>query len=138
MIFGGVVIHVKSGHGVDPYLEIPMPRSMNGWWKKWFYLKNDASAPLPEFTGGRPVPLSSWGGGVAGKDLGKLQLRQEGLTRVHLLWTFLSHRIQLLQSGRSGWGCTQGQAILTAPPLRSCAQRKSMPGSIKSWISRST
>jgi hypothetical protein len=26
----GVVIHVKSGHGVDPYLEIPMPRSMKG------------------------------------------------------------------------------------------------------------
>jgi hypothetical protein len=52
---GGTVIHVKSGHGVDPYLEIPMPKSMKGWWKKWFYLRNDASTPLPVFTGGRPI-----------------------------------------------------------------------------------
>jgi hypothetical protein len=36
MISGGVVIHVKSEHGVDTYLEIPMPRSMKGWRKKWF------------------------------------------------------------------------------------------------------
>jgi hypothetical protein len=34
MISGGEVIHVKSGHGVDPYLDIPMPRSMKGWRKK--------------------------------------------------------------------------------------------------------
>jgi hypothetical protein len=39
----GTVIHVKSGLGVDPYLEIPMPRSIKGWRKKWFYLKNDDS-----------------------------------------------------------------------------------------------
>jgi hypothetical protein len=56
---GGMVTHVKSGHGVDPYLEIPMPRSMKGWRKKWFYLKNDDSAPLPAFTGGRLVLLAS-------------------------------------------------------------------------------
>jgi hypothetical protein len=30
----GAVIHVESGHGVDPYPEIPMPRSMKGWQKK--------------------------------------------------------------------------------------------------------
>jgi hypothetical protein len=30
MISGGVVIHVKVGHGVDLYLQIPMPRSMKG------------------------------------------------------------------------------------------------------------
>jgi hypothetical protein len=27
----GAVIHVKAGHGVDPYLEFLMPRSMKGW-----------------------------------------------------------------------------------------------------------
>jgi hypothetical protein len=27
---GGAVFHVKLGHGVDPYLEIPMSRSMKG------------------------------------------------------------------------------------------------------------
>jgi hypothetical protein len=30
-VSGGAVIHVKYGHGVDPYLGIPMPRSMKGW-----------------------------------------------------------------------------------------------------------
>jgi hypothetical protein len=30
----GAVIHVESGHGVDPYPKIPMPRSMKGWQKK--------------------------------------------------------------------------------------------------------
>jgi hypothetical protein len=29
-VSGGAIIHVKSGHGVDPYFNIPMPRSMNG------------------------------------------------------------------------------------------------------------
>jgi hypothetical protein len=28
-VFGGAVIHVKSRHGVDPYFDTPMPRSMN-------------------------------------------------------------------------------------------------------------
>jgi hypothetical protein len=34
-VSGGAVIHVKSGHGVDPYLKIPMPQSaMNLWSSK--------------------------------------------------------------------------------------------------------
>jgi hypothetical protein len=33
-ISGGAVIHVKPGHREDPYLEIPMCRSMKGWRKK--------------------------------------------------------------------------------------------------------
>jgi hypothetical protein len=32
----GMVIHVKSGHGGDPYIDILMPRSMKGWRKKCF------------------------------------------------------------------------------------------------------
>jgi hypothetical protein len=56
MISRGAVIHIMSGHGVDPYLEIPMPRLMKGWQKKWFYLRNDASALLSAFTGGRVIP----------------------------------------------------------------------------------
>jgi hypothetical protein len=68
-ISGGAIIHVKLGHGVYPYHVIPMPRSMKGWRKKWFYLRNDASAPLPVFTGSRPAPLPSLGDGVARKDL---------------------------------------------------------------------
>jgi hypothetical protein len=49
-----------------------MPKSMKGWQKNWFYLKNDASAPLPVFTDGRPIPRPSWGDEVARKDLSKL------------------------------------------------------------------
>jgi hypothetical protein len=75
----GVVIHVKSGHGVEPYLKIPMPQSMKGCWKKWFYLRNDASTSLPMFIGSRPVLLPSYGDGVAWKDLSKLQPLCEAL-----------------------------------------------------------
>jgi hypothetical protein len=72
-ISGGAVILVKSRYGVDPYLEIPMPRSMKGWRKRWFFLKNDDSAPLPVFSGGRPIPLTFWGEGTIGKDLSRIQ-----------------------------------------------------------------
>jgi hypothetical protein len=54
---GGTVIHVKSEHAVDPYFDIPMPISMKVWRKKLFYLRNDASAPLPTFIGNRPILL---------------------------------------------------------------------------------
>jgi hypothetical protein len=102
---GGAVIHVMSGHKADPYLEIPMPRSMKGRRKKQFYLKNDDSAPLLAFNGGRPVPWASWGDGAVRKDLNKIQplceylqqLWHKGLIGTHLLQTFFSHRIQLLQ-----------------------------------------
>jgi hypothetical protein len=79
MISGGMIIHVKSGHGVDPYPEILMAMSMKGWWKKWFYLRNDPSVLLPMFTGIHPIPLPSWGDGVATNDLGKLQPLREAL-----------------------------------------------------------
>jgi hypothetical protein len=77
---------------------------MKGWQKKWFYLKNDDSAPLPVFTGGRVVPLTFWGEGAAGKDPNKIQplceclqhLRQEGLTEILLLQMFFDRWIQPL------------------------------------------
>jgi hypothetical protein len=68
----GTIIHVESGPGIDPYLKIPRPMSMKGWWMKWFYLRNDVSALLPAFTGSYPIPLLSWGDGLAPKDLNKL------------------------------------------------------------------
>jgi hypothetical protein len=72
IVSGGVVIHVKSRQGVDPYFNIPMPKLMKGWHKQWFYLRNDANAPLPVFTGNRPTPHHNWGYRVAKKDLDKL------------------------------------------------------------------
>jgi hypothetical protein len=62
---GDVVIHVRFGHDNDPYFDIPMPRLMKGWWKKWFYLRNDVDASLLAFADNRPVPpafLGVWGG----------------------------------------------------------------------------
>jgi hypothetical protein len=82
---------------------------MKGWRKKWFYLRNGTFTPLPTFTSGCPVPLPSWGEGVAKKDLGKLhplrknlqQFQQDGLTGMHLLRTFFSCRIQRLRRQRT-------------------------------------
>jgi hypothetical protein len=76
---GSMVIHVKSGYGVDPYFNIPMPISMKEWRKKWFYLRNDASTLLTTFTGNRLIPLPVWGYRVARRDLGKLQPMCEAL-----------------------------------------------------------
>jgi hypothetical protein len=124
-VSGGAIIHVNSGHGVDPYFNILIPKSMKWWQKKWFYLRNDASTSLPTFIGSCPIPLPSYGDGVARRDLSMLQpmrearqlLRQEGLIRVHLLQTFFSHWIQPLR-----WRKTK---IWLYP--------RATPGSIKSW-----
>jgi hypothetical protein len=77
MVLGGMVIHIKSGHGIDTYFDIPMPRSMNEWWKKWFYLGNDVAALLPVFTGNHLIPQPNWEYGVVKKDLGKSQPLRE-------------------------------------------------------------
>jgi hypothetical protein len=124
MSYGGVVIHVKLGHEVDPNLEIPMPRSMKGWQKRWFFLKNDDFAPLPTFSGGRPVPLTSWGEGVIRKDLSGMQtlcenlqqLRQEGLTGIHPLQEFFNHRIQSLRLRKTKMWANPGSPATTVLP----------------------
>jgi hypothetical protein len=64
-------MHAKSGHGVDPYFNIPMPKSIKRLWKKWFYLRNDTDMPLLVFTGNHPISQPNWGHMVAKKDLGK-------------------------------------------------------------------
>jgi hypothetical protein len=79
----GVVIHIKTGQGADPYFDIPMPNSKKGWRKLWIYLRNDADASLPTFTGKHPIPHSNLGYEVAKKDLGKLQPL---LTIIQQLW----------------------------------------------------
>ena len=39
------------GSRASEYMSIPLSKSNKGWHKLWFYLKNDATAPLPIFTG---------------------------------------------------------------------------------------
>jgi hypothetical protein len=104
-VLGGMEIRVKSGHGVIPYFHLPMSRSVDGWRKVWFFLRNDADAPLPVFTGSHPVPQPNWGYGVARRYLRRLQplcevvqqLWREGLTGTDFLWTFFSRRVQPLR-----------------------------------------
>jgi hypothetical protein len=76
-ISGGIDMHAKSGHGVDPYVNIPIPKSIKRLWKKWFYLRNNTDVPLPVFTGNHPISQPNWGHMVAKKDLGKLQPLRE-------------------------------------------------------------
>ena len=46
-----------------------MSTSNKGWHLQWFYVKNDAAAPLLVFTGRYIVEtLGSWGWGVMGKE----------------------------------------------------------------------
>jgi hypothetical protein len=60
---GGQVILIMSGHGIDPYFDIPMLKSMKGWQKKWFYLRNDANASLPRSLITAPFPSLTRGMG---------------------------------------------------------------------------
>jgi hypothetical protein len=67
MTLGNVDIFIRSGPGVDPYFHLPMSR------KIWFFLRNNADAQLPMFTGSHPISQPKWGYGVAQKDLHRLQ-----------------------------------------------------------------
>jgi hypothetical protein len=51
-----VDIFIRSSHGVDPYFLVLTFDPPDGWQKVWFSLWNDTDAPLPVFTGSRPIP----------------------------------------------------------------------------------
>jgi hypothetical protein len=70
---GSVDIFVRSGPKVDPYYHLPMSDPKVELWKVRFFLRKDADAPLPMFTGSRPIPEPKWRYGVARKDLHKPQ-----------------------------------------------------------------
>jgi hypothetical protein len=70
---GIVDIFIRYGRRVDPYFHLLTSGPTDGWRKVWFYLRNDTDAPLPVFTGSRPVPQPSWGYGMAQRDLHRLQ-----------------------------------------------------------------
>jgi hypothetical protein len=65
MVLGSVDIFVRFGPGVDPYFLLLMLDPPVRWRKVWFFLWNDADAPLPVFMGSRPIPQPKWGYGVA-------------------------------------------------------------------------
>jgi hypothetical protein len=111
---GNVNLFVRSGSGVDPYFHLPMSDPLVGWRKVWFFLRNDTDAPLPVFTGSRPIPKPKWRYGVAQKDLRRLQpmcevaqlLLRGGLMGADLLQNFVSHHVQpLRQREMTTWMC---------------------------------
>jgi hypothetical protein len=61
VLMGCVSIHLQ-GDRVARYIPIALTKSNKGWHKLWFYLKNDATAPLSIFFGCliEEVPLE-WG-----------------------------------------------------------------------------
>jgi hypothetical protein len=130
-VLGGVDIHVKSGHGIDPYFNLPMPKYMNVWHKMWFSVKNDAVALLPMLMGSRLVPQPNWEYGMSKKDLCKMQplckftqqLWHKGLTGVHLLWTFFSHRVQPLHQQALQMWLYPGPSCLDPLSLKSPSLR---------------
>jgi hypothetical protein len=60
-----VHIFIRSNHGFDPYIHLPVTGPPDGWRIVWFFLRNDVGAPLPVCTGSRLVSQPCWGYGVA-------------------------------------------------------------------------
>jgi hypothetical protein len=73
MMLGSEDIFVRSRPGVDPYFLLLRPDNLVRWKKVWFFLRNDADASLPMFTGSCPVLQPKWGYGVAQKHIRRLQ-----------------------------------------------------------------
>jgi hypothetical protein len=93
--------------GVDPYFHISTSGPLDGWWKRWFFLRSDTDAPLPVFTGSHPIPQPNWWYGVPQRIVRRMQplreviqkLLQGGLMSAKLLQAFFSRRVQLLCRG---------------------------------------
>jgi hypothetical protein len=103
-ILGGADIYVKSEYGVNPDFHLPMSKSMDGWRKVWFFLRNNTDVPLTVFMGSCPVPNptrgTEWPGGTSTSYNSCARsfnsYGQRGLTGVNLMQTFFSCQTQLL------------------------------------------
>jgi hypothetical protein len=101
VVQGSVDIFVRSGSGVDSYFHFPMSDLATGWRTVWFFLRNDADAPLSIFSGCHPVPELKWGYNVDQQYVRKLQplcdvirqLQRGELMGTDLLRTFISCRV---------------------------------------------
>jgi hypothetical protein len=56
-----VDIHINFENGINPYFNLPRPEFVRGWWKMWFFLRNDAAVTLPMFLGTYPNPSPTGG-----------------------------------------------------------------------------
>ena len=84
-----------------------MSTSNKGWHLQWFYVKNDAAAPLPAFTGRYIlVAPKSWGWGVKAKGkkhlnglLAALQtLKERGVNGSGIIGAYHARRVALLMA----------------------------------------
>jgi hypothetical protein len=69
VVLGGADIYVKSGHGVDPYIHLPMSKYMDEWRNVWVFLgttltcrsrRSLVAAPSSNLTRG-----TKWPGGTS-------------------------------------------------------------------------
>jgi hypothetical protein len=72
-VLGSVDIFVRSRPRVDPYFHLLISNPLVKWQKVWFFMRNEADASLPMFTGSCLVPQPKWGYGVAKKHIHMLQ-----------------------------------------------------------------
>ena len=81
--------------------------SNKGWHSQWFYVKNDAAAPLPVFTRRYIVETpGSWGWGVMGKEKKHLNnllaalrtLKERGVKGSGIIGTYHARRVAPLMA----------------------------------------
>jgi len=99
-------IHLRNNRaGAYPLMRLST--SNKGWHSQWFYVKNDAAAPLPAFIGRYILEaLGSWGWGVPGKAkkqlndlLAALQtLKQRGMKGSGIISAYHTQRVTPLMS----------------------------------------
>jgi hypothetical protein len=56
VVLGSMDLFARSRSGIDPYFRLLMSDPSVGWWKVWFFSRNDVDVPLPMVTGSRPIP----------------------------------------------------------------------------------
>ena len=114
---GSACIHLR-GHRSAEYMTCPLSRSNKGWHALWFYVKNDAAAPLPGFTGCliEEVP-QVWSWGPLEKEKKRMRdildaivfLKSHGLRGPSVIEAYHVRRVALLMAwALSLYGMTPG------------------------------
>ena len=106
---GCASIHLRSTRaGLYPLMRLTT--SNKGWHSQWFYIKNDATAPLPSFTGRYILEASeSWGWGVQAKEKKHLNglltalrtLKERGVKGLGIIGAYHTRRVAPLMARAS-------------------------------------
>jgi hypothetical protein len=103
-LVGCASIHLRNTRaGAYPLMHLTT--SNKGWHSQWFYVKNDATAPLPAFIGRYILEASeSWGWGVQAKDKKHLNdllaalrtLKERGVKGLGIIGAYHTRRVMPL------------------------------------------